>query len=136
MAELRGVKDGEVTFIPDRLIADPVVFRGMSDVEILTVAGVSLLLWTPLSIALLSLFNKGIFGLALGAALTLATVWIVGGRIQRLKLKYPDGLHHIHIKKWLQHKGIISFGYTTQSQVWDTRRSQRVERVSSLEEDV
>ena len=136
MADLRGEQQGEVTFIPDRLIADPVVFRGMSDVEILSVAGVSLLLWTPLSIAVLSLFDKGIFGLALGAALTLATVWIVGGRLQRMKQKYPDGLHLIHIKKWLQHKGIMSFGYTTQSQVWDTRRSHRVVRVpSSKEED-
>mgnify|MGYP000421606308 CR=1 FL=1 len=134
MADLRGEKDGEVSFIPDRLIADPVVFRGMSDVEILSVSGLSLIVWTPLSIAVLSVFDKGIFGLAVGAALTLATVWIVGGRLQRMKQKYPDGLHLIHIKKWLQNKGLMSFGYTTHSQVWDTRRSHRVERVSMSED--
>jgi len=136
MADLEGYKNGEVTYIPDRLISDPVVFRGMTDVEVMWSAVIGAAIWVPISCLVLSFFGKGMFGLAVGAGLTLLTVVYAGKRLTDMKRNMPDCLHIVAIKKWLQEKGIHSSGYINKSQVWDIRRSKKVERVIIEKEDI
>jgi len=136
MADLEGYKNGEVTFIPDRLISDPIVFRGMTDVEVMWSAAIGAAVWVPISCLVLAFFGKAMFGLALGAGLTLLTVMYAGKRLTDMKRNMPDGLHTVFIKKWLQEKGIASSGYINKSQVWDIRRSKKVERVIIEKEDI
>jgi len=136
MSDLEGYKNGEVTYIPDRLISDPIVFRGMTDVEVMWSAAIGAAIWVPISCLVLSFFGKGMFGLAVGAGLTLLTVVYAGKRLTDMKRNMPDGLHIVAIKKWLQEKGIHSSGYINKSQVWDIRRSKKVERVIIEQEDI
>jgi len=136
VADLEGYKNGEVTYIPDRLISDPIVFRGMTDQEVIWAAGIGAAVWVPISCLVLSIFGKAMFGLALGAGLTLLTVIYVGKRLTDMKRNMPDGLHIVAIKKWLQEKGIHSSGYINKSQDWDIRRSKQVERVMVEKEDI
>jgi len=124
--DVDGVKNGEIHYIPDRLIADPVVFRGMTDAEVVLISVVSLAFWIPVCVLILSLFGIGTFGLAVGFAAAIGTLLIAGGRLQRLKMKQPDGLHVVHFKRKLQEWGIRRFGFITESQSWDIRRSKPV----------
>ena len=122
----------EIDFIPDRLIADPVVFMGMSDAEIITIRLLRTLFWMPVSILLLLPFGLGVFGLGLGLALAMGTLFLAGRWLSRLKLRKPNGLHLVVIKKRLQRSGLVNYGYITRSGYWDIRRSQPVERAPEL----
>lgn len=135
MANLDGMRDGEIDYIPDRLIADPVVFRGMTDGEVVFIVVSGLVFWIPVSVFVLSLFGYGIFGVALGSGLTIGTLIMAGKHLTRLKRKQPDGLHIVYFKRQLQRKGLARFGYIDQSQSWDIRRSKPVERIRIAKEE-
>ncbi len=132
MKNLEGMRGTEIDFIPDRLIADPVVFMGMSDAEIITIGVVSVLFWMPISILLLLPFGLGVFGLGLGLALAMGTLVFAGRWLSRLKLRKPNGLHLVVLKKQLQRTGFVNYGYITRSGHWDIRRSQPVVRATAL----
>ena len=121
-----GMKGREIDFIPDRLIDEPVVFRGMTDTEVVTVMGLSLVLWIPLCVLLLLPFGMGLFGTGVGFGLAILTLLIVGGRLQHLKRRLPDGLHSFYLKKWLQKNTPFDFGYIDHSQHWDIQRDYPV----------
>jgi len=128
MAETEGMKGREILYIPDRLIADPVVFRGMTDSEIVGLMMVGTLFWTPISILILLPFGYGLFGVAIGVDIDIGTLLLASKVLIRLKRKQPDGLHVVHFKKMLQRKGLKHYGYIDQSQCWDIRRSKPVVR--------
>lgn len=128
MTETEGMKGREILYIPDRLIADPVVFRGMTDSEIVGLMTVGTLFWTPISILILLPFGYGLFGVAIGVGLAIGTLLLASKVLIRLKRKQPDGLHVVHFKKLLQRKGLKHYGYIDQSQCWDIRRSKTVVR--------
>ena len=135
MADLEGMKNGEVEYIPDRLIADPKVFLNLTDSELTFLAGVSIAFWVPLSCLILYPFSLTLFGLAMGMALSIVTIWLASKYLTKLKIRQPDGLHVVYFKKMLQEKGLASYGYTTESQVWGTRRSKKIERVNYEKEE-
>lgn len=135
MANTEGLINGEVTHIPDRLVADPVVFRGMTDQEVIFITLVSACVWIPLCIFVLSFFGVGIFGLAVGLGLAMLTLVLAGKRLVKIKIKQPDGLHLVHFKRTLQERGFGHYGFITQSQVWDIRRHKTVTRIDVEKED-
>lgn len=128
MAEIEGMRGREIDYIPDRLIADPVVFRGMTDTEVVTLMVIGLIIWTPIAILLLLPFGYGLFGVALGVALAIGQLIVAGKYLTRLKRKQPDGLHVVHFKKLIQRKGFARYGFIDESMSWDIRRSAPVER--------
>lgn len=135
MAELEGMRNGEIDYIPDRLIADPVVFRGMTDGEVVFIVVVGLLFWIPVCVLILMVFGIGIFGVAAGAGMTIVTLILAGKELTRIKRKQPDGLHIVYFKRLLQRKGLARFGFIDESASWDIRRSSPVERVNVATEE-
>lgn len=137
MADIEGMRGREIDYIPDRLISDPIVFRGMTDTEVVTSMVIGLFVWTPTSILILLPFGYGLFGVALGVGLAILSLILVGRHLTMIKRKQPDGLHVVHFKKLLQRKGLARFGYIDESASWDMRRSAPVQRfyVETLEDD-
>lgn len=125
-----GMKDREIEFIPDRLIEEPVVFRGMTDTEVVAIITVSIVFWIPVCVGVLAMFDGALFGVAIGFALAIATLILAGKQLQSLKRKMPDGLHVVYLKKRAQEIfSFVNFGYIETSQSWDIKRSKEVERV-------
>ena len=129
MAEIEGMQGREIQYIPDRLIAEPVVFRGMTDTEVVGMMILGIVVWTPIAILILLPFGYGLFGVALGVGLAIGQLLVAGKYLTRLKRKQPDGLHVVHFKKMLQRKGLARFGFIDESISWDIRRSEPVKRV-------
>jgi conjugative transfer region protein (TIGR03750 family) len=131
-----GMNGREIEFIPDRLIEEPVVFRGLNDTEIVYIAVGGVLFWIPLCVLLLLPFGGALFGVGIGFALTILTLVLAGNYLQNLKRRMPDGLHLVYLKKLAQKKfSFINFGYIEETQVWDIRREKPVEKIHFETED-
>lgn len=130
-----GMKGREIDFIPDRLIEEPVVFRGMTDTEVVTLMGVSLVIWIPICVLLLIPFDGALFGTGFGFGLAILSLLVIGTKLQHLKRRMPDGLHLVYIKKTLQQKTPINFGYIITSGHWDIRRDRVVRKIQQQEHE-
>ncbi len=129
MEQTPGMNGREIDFIPDRLIEEPVVFRGMTDTEVVMIIAVSILFWIPTCALILSFFEMALFGVGGGFALAIGTLLLTGKYLQGLKRRMPDGLHVVYLKKMLQRKfSFINFGYIEKSTRWDIRRETVVEK--------
>lgn len=124
-----GMKGREIEFIPDRLIAEPVVFRGLTDTEVVSIILAAIGFWVPLMAVILGLFGFALFGVGTGFGMALLTLLIIGKKFQIMKRRMPDGLHIVYLKKLAQKKlGFVNFGYIETSQVWDIRRDKAVHK--------
>ena len=131
-----GMNGREIEFIPDRLIEEPVVFRGMTDSEIVFIISISIVFWIPFSVLILLPFGWALFGVGIGFALAIGTLMLIGKYLQKIKRRMPDGLHLVYLKKMAQEKiSSINFGYIETSQSWDIRREMPVVKINmDLEE--
>ena len=131
-----GMNGREIEFIPDRLIEEPVVFRGLNDSEIVFISVGGMLFWIPVSVLLLLPFGFALFGVGLGFGMVIVTLILAGNYLQNLKRRMPDGLHIIYLKKMAQKKfSFLNFGYIESSQTWDVRRDKPVEKIIFDTED-
>jgi len=131
-----GMKGREIEFIPDRLIEEPVVFRGLTDTEVVLLITVGAAFWIPVSVLVLLPFGFALFGVAAGMGLAIGTLLLTGKYLQNLKRRMPDGLHLVYIKKLLQSKvSFINFGYIEESQSWDIKRTKAVTKIYIESED-
>jgi len=134
--ERLGMQGREIVFTPDRLIAEPVVFRGMTDTEIVFLTLGGTVFWIPVCCMILAPFGFAMFGVAVGFGLALLTLMVLGKRLTGLKRRMPDGLHVVYIKKTAQEKfSFIRFGYIDESGVWDIRRTYPVKKIETVEEE-
>ena len=129
-----GMVNGEITFIPDRLIAEPVVFRGLTDSEVVMLMAVGVVFWIPVSVLLLWPLGFALFGVGVGLGLAIVTLLVAGKWLTRIKRKMPDGLHVVYLKHTLQRRGLMSFGYLHRTGHWDIRRRDPVVRRSEFDE--
>jgi len=130
------MKGREIDFIPDRLIEEPVVFRGLTDTEVVLLITVGAAFWIPTSVLILLPFGFALFGVAAGMGMAIGTLLLVGKYLQNLKRRMPDGLHLVHLKKLLQSKvSFINFGYIETSQSWDIKRNNVVPKIYMESED-
>lgn len=132
---LEGMRNREIDFIPDRLIADPIVFRGMTDREVVSLGVGGALFWMPVCVIALLPFGAGSFGLGLGLGLALLTVFLAGRWLTKIKQRMPNGLHAVYIKNRIQSMGLFNFGFIKRSGAWDVRRTQVIERERTLNFD-
>jgi len=131
-----GMNGREIDFIPDRLIDEPVVFRGMTDTEVVAIIFLAIAFWIPVCVLLLLPFGWGLIGVGVGFGAAILTLLLTGEYLQRLKRKMPDGLHVVHLKKLAQrHISFIDFGYIETSQRWDIRRQVPVKKIKIQSED-
>lgn len=127
-------KEREISFIPDRLIAEPVVFRGLTDTEVVWLIAVGIVIWIPFWMIVLAFFGIMMFGVAIGFGCAILTLLVLSGKLTAMKRRMPDGLHVIYIKKRAQQKfSFINFGYIDYSGVWDIRRTVKVTRRKPIE---
>lgn len=132
----KGMNGREIEFIPDRLIDEPVVFRGLTDTEVVTIIFTALIVWIPTSVIALLPFGYGLWGVALGSGLAIATLLLIGNYLKNLKRRMPDGLHIVYLKKLAQQKiSFMSFGYIDTTQSWDIRRETPVKKIVMRIED-
>lgn len=126
----------EIDFIPDRLIEEPVVFRGLTDTEVVFIIIGAVIFWIPTCVLLLIPFGWGLFGVGIGFGFAIATLLIVGKYLQNLKRRMPDGLHVVFLKKKLQSKSsFFNFGYIETTQSWDIRRDRPVTKIDMSPEE-
>ena len=126
-----GMKGREIEFIPDRLIEEPVVFRGLTDSEVIFLISVGLVFWIPVTVILLLPFGLALFGVGGGMGLAIGTLLLAGKYLTNLKRRMPDGLHLVYLKKLLQSKvSFINYGYIETSQSWDIKRSKAVSKLN------
>jgi len=131
-----GMKGREIDFIPDRLIEEPVVFRGLTDTEVVLLITVGAAFWIPTSVLILLPFGFALFGVAAGMGMAIGTLLLVGKYLQNIKRRMPDGLHLVYLKKLLQSKvSFINFGYIETSQSWDIKRNKVVTKIYMESED-
>lgn len=131
-----GMKGREIDFIPDRLIEEPVVFRGLTDTEVVFLIATGVAFWIPVCTLLLSLLGHAVFGIALGLGMAIGTLLLIGNKLQNLKRRMPDGLHMVYLKKILQSKvSFINYGYIETSQSWDIKRNRKVIKINVGTED-
>lgn len=125
-----GMNGREIEFIPDRLIEEPVVFRGLTDTEVVMVIMASIAFWIPVCVILLLPFGGALFGVGIGFGLAICSLLVVAKYLQNLKRRMPDGLHVVYLKKQAQKKfSFINYGYIQASQSWDVRREKPVEKI-------
>jgi len=125
-----GMNGREIEFIPDRLIEEPVVFRGMTDTEVVFIIAIAIVFWIPVSVLVLLPFGWALFGVGIGFALAIGTLMLIGNYLQNLKRRMPDGLHLVYLKKRAQQKiSFFNFGYIEESQSWDIRRETPVKKI-------
>lgn len=125
-----GMNGREIDFIPDRLIEEPVVFRGMTDTEVVITIVIGVVFWIPVSVLFLLPFGAALFGVGAGFGMAIISLLFIGKYLQGLKRRMPDGLHVVYLKKLAQQKlTIINFGYIDKTQSWDIRREEPVDRV-------
>ncbi|MCG8612249.1 MAG: TIGR03750 family conjugal transfer protein [Pseudomonadales bacterium] len=131
-----GMNGREIEFIPDRLIEEPVVFRGLTDTEVVMIFLAGLVFWIPVSVILLIPFGWALFGVGIGFGMAIGSVLVAGNYLQSLKRRMPDGLHVVYLKKLAQKKfSFFNFGYIETSQSWDIRREKPVTKINmELEE--
>ena len=130
------MKGREIDFIPDRLIEEPVVFRGLTDTEVVTLTLVGVVFWIPICTLLLLPFGFAVFGIALGLGMAIGSLLLAGNRLQHLKRRMPDGLHMVYLKKELQRKiSFINYGYIDTTQSWDIKRNKVVTKINMNVED-
>jgi len=131
-----GMNGREIEFIPDRLIEEPVVFRGLTDTEVVMITVAGIVIWIPVMVILLAPFGWGLFGVGIGFGNAILSLLVIGKRLQNLKRRMPDGLHVVYLKKYAQRKfSFINFGYIETSQSWDIRRDQQVKKINMGSED-
>lgn len=124
-----GMKGREIEFIPDRLIEEPVVFRGMTDTEVVMIIVAAIIFWVPVSSIVLALFGYALFGVGIGFGLAIGTLVVAGKYLQTIKRRMPDGLHVVYLKKLAQKKfSFVNFGYIEDSMRWDIKRTSMVEK--------
>lgn len=122
-----GMNGREIEFIPDRLIEEPVVYRGLTDTEVVTIIVAAIIVWIPICVLILMPFGFALFGVGIGFGLAIGTVMVAGKYLQGLKRRMPDGLHIVFLKKQLQKKtSFFNFGYIETSQSWDIRRTSKI----------
>lgn len=126
----------EVEFIPDRLIDEPVVFRGLTDSEVVAIITGGIVFWVPVCVLILMPFGKSLFGVGIGFGLAILTLMSLGKYLQNIKRRMPDGLHVVYLKKAAQRRfKFINYGYIEISRCWDIRREIAVIKVEREQED-
>ena len=122
-----GMNGREIDFIPDRLIEEPVVFRGLTDSEVVAIMGIGVVFWIPVSILIMFPFGLALFGVGIGFGMAMVSLLVAGSYLQVIKRRMPDGLHIVYLKKQLQKKSsLFDFNYIEETKYWDIRRDELV----------
>jgi conjugative transfer region protein (TIGR03750 family) len=119
------IQASEIAFLPDRLNSEPVVFRGLTSVELALLAAGAIAFWLPLCLVAAGLAGYFMMGFGLAALLALGTVWIGSAWVQGIKRGKPDGYHVLRLALLLHDLRLRRSPFIRYSGLWDIRRSFR-----------
>ena len=109
--------------LPNRLNAEPSIFRGCSLSELMLLTGVGLAIWIPTCLIVCGLFGFLMMGVGIGILSTLAWVFIGATILQKMKRGRPIGYYQLKIRLMLEDRGLVAPQFMRGSQVWDIGRS-------------
>ena len=118
--------DISISFLPDRLNGEPVVYRGLTSTELAVVAAGAIALWLPISLVALGYAGYFMMGFGVAAILAVGTVWLTSTWIQAMKRGRPAGYHLLRLELLLHDLRIRRSCYVRYSGVWDIRRNVSV----------
>jgi len=118
-----------LTFLPDRLNGEPVVYRGLTSPELGLLGAGAIVLWLPICLVIAALAGYFMMGFGVAALLALATVWGTSGWVQSFKRGKPAGYHVLRLELMLQRLRLRRSAYIRYSGSWDIRRQRRVPRL-------
>ena len=113
--------------LPNRLNAEPAIFRGCSLTELMSLVLISGITWVPLSIVSCGLLGYMMMGVGMGLLAVMASVVIGGTLLQRLKRGKPIGFYQLRLRLWLDDIGICRVPVIREGRVWSVGRLQRKE---------
>ena len=117
------IQASEIAFLPDRLNGEPVVFRGLTSVELAVLAAGAIAFWLPLCLIVAGVAGYFMMGFGLAALLALGTVWIASAWVQGIKRGKPDGYHLLRLTLLLHDLKLRRSPFVRYSGLWDIRRS-------------
>lgn len=111
--------------LPDRLNAEPAVFKGCSTSELAAFAGVGAIVWLPSSILISWLIGALTMGFGIAGVGMVGTVVVFAGVFQRLKRNRPDGYYEMRARIWLVEHRLLKSPLIIRSQWWALGRTRR-----------
>ena len=109
--------------LPNRLNAEPAIFKGCSSSELGVIVGVAALIWLPVSLLLAGLMGAVTMGFGIAGVGVVATVIATATLFQRLKRGRPDGYYQQQIAIHLDDRGLRRSPFIRRSGAWDIGRS-------------
>lgn len=108
--------------LPERLNAEPAIFKGCSTSELGMIVLVAILVWLPGSLVFAGALGVVKMGFGLAGIGVVGTVIGVATGFQRLKRNRPDGYYQQRFVLWLQAKGLRRSPLLQRSGIWDLGR--------------
>lgn len=121
-----------MSFLPDRLNGEPIVYRGLTTRELAFLAAAAIALWLPASLFVLGIAGYFMMGFGVAALLALGTVWLASGYIQAVKRGKPMDYHILRLELLLHDLKLRRSPYIRYTGAWDIRRRRPLRGAAPL----
>lgn len=108
--------------LPNRLNAEPSIFRGCSLSELMALVTMGGAALVPGSIIVCGLFGYLMMGVGIGLLLVIGWVFVGATVLQKLKRGRPQGYYQMRLRLWLEDFYLLRSQSIRQGQVWDIGR--------------
>ncbi len=108
--------------LPERLNAEPAIFKGCSSSELGVIVLSAIVVWLPGSLVLAAALGAVTMGFGLAGIGVVGTVIGVATGFQSIKRNRPDGYYQQRLVLWLQGKGWRRSPLVQRSGIWDLGR--------------
>ena len=108
--------------LADRVDVEPPIFRGCSSSELLTLLGVAVAVWLPLSVLISLAAGKLPFALGVVAVGVIGTVYFGAGAFQRVKRNRPDHYYMHALRRFLHMRKLWTSPFIVRRGTWDIGR--------------
>ena len=108
--------------LPNRLNAEPSIFRGCSLSELMALVTMGGAALVPGSIIVCGLFGYLMMGVGIGLLLVIGWVFVGATVLQKLKRGRPQGYYQLRLRLWLEDFHLLHSQFIRQGQVWDIGR--------------
>lgn len=106
----------------------PVLWRGLTSDELGLLLGLCLVAPTVFFILVFAIVWFWAAGLVIGLLFGAGVFFLVSGYIEKQKKKHGSAQFWIYLKKQIQTKGLMNFGYETENKKWGATLTQTRKR--------
>ncbi len=108
--------------LPERLNAEPAIFKGCSSTELGVIVLIATVVWLPLGLLLAASVGAITMGFGIAGIGVIGTVIGVAVLFQHLKRNRPDGYYQQRVVLWLHVRGLRRSRLIQRGGVWDLGR--------------